>query len=164
MAHPDHITASNTIKSQCCAHPRMPPPLPRTPQLTAFHYSRTLPSSLKTPPLPTIPHPRVSSNPLPLRPAFHLTLTANTMPGKSVVRSWAKRRMRDALFQELRTQGWEPDGRAREGGMRDLKGFVRIFTLVPIVKATGGEVKSEAGRLVGRMLRMSEEGRRGGRG
>jgi len=87
------------------------------------------------------------------------------MPGKSVVRSWAKRRMRDALLQELRTRGWERDGRARDEGTRDLRGFVRIMTLAPIVRATGGEVQREAGRVVGRVLRMSEEAERGnGRG
>jgi len=69
--------------------------------------------------------------------------------------------MRDALFQELRTRGWGRDGRARVEGARDLKGFVRIFTLAPIVKATGGEVQREAGRVVGRMVRMSEEEGRG---
>jgi len=145
----------------------MPPPLPRTPQLTAIHYTRTLPSTLKAPPslrnLYQSSSPS-SNNPRPSRPSFHLTLTANTMPGKSVVRSWAKRRMRDALLQELRTRGWERDGRARDEGTRDLKGFVRIMTLAPIVKATGGEVQREAGRVVGRVVRMSEEGGRGGRG
>lgn len=72
--------------------------------------------------------------------------------------------MRDALFQELHARGWERDGRAREEGTRDLRGFVRIFTLAPIVRATGGEVKSEAGRVVGKVLKMSEEGGRGRKG
>lgn len=72
--------------------------------------------------------------------------------------------MRDALFQELHARGWGRDGRARDEGTRDLKGFVRIFTLAPIVRATGGEVKKEAGRVVGRVLKMSEERGRGGRG
>lgn len=73
--------------------------------------------------------------------------------------------MRDALFQELHTRGWGRDGRAKDDRTKDLRGFVRIMTLAPIVKASGGEVQREAGRVVGRVVRMSEEAGRGnGRG
>lgn len=151
------------------------------PQLTAIRFSRTVPSSVIPSHLPSSPAEPLQNPSLPFsnrflrqptatKPSFHLTITANTMPGKSVVRSWAKRRIRDTVLKELHASGWAKDGRWLEsmhrnrngrfkGPGRNLRGFVKVFTLPPILKASGDEVQTEARRLVGKMVWMCKDGR-----
>lgn len=105
------------------------------------------------------------------------------MPGKSAIRSWAKRRMRDAVIREFKQRGWGRDGRWKgvkvetpgenqlgEQGVNgvgritaaksDLRGLLRVFTLSPILRATGTEVQREARSAVENVMRkMGNENR-----
>lgn len=122
---------------------------------------------------------------------FRIHVTGNTMAAKSVLRNWAKRRMRDAIYAEAKSRGWDRDGRwmgraVREGSYkrlgvveesvmteeveeeeeqgkegRDLTGFLSVFTLRPILQATGEEVRGEARYQVGKVVDKMRIGKQG---
>ena len=96
------------------------------------------------------------------------TVTANTMRGKSVARTWAQRRLRVAIVKALESQGWDREGKVvtkvappegagldtgREKERRDLKGTLEVHTLTQILQATGEQVQREADLLVKIMAR-----------
>ena len=96
------------------------------------------------------------------------TVTANTMRGKSVARTWAQRRLRVAFVKALKSQGWDREGKVarkvapldgdglnagRENERGDLKGTLEVHTLTTILQATGEQVQREAELLVGIVAR-----------
>ena len=96
-------------------------------------------------------------------------VTANTMPGKSVIRHWAQRRLRTAVVKALERGGWDKSGRAKadlgaaagKGDRKDdLKGTLHVHVLAKILQATGEEVEREAETLVGIVRRKVENERK----
>lgn len=80
------------------------------------------------------------------------------MPGKSVVRHWAQRRLKTAVVKALERMGWDRNGQAKADlgadlGMgkrtRDLEGTLQVHVLPKILQATGEEVQREAETLIG---------------
>jgi hypothetical protein len=95
---------------------------------------------------------------------LHWTVAAPVDLSKSAfVRKTAARRVREAFQQELRREGWDPDGRRRLEGGAD--GNVRSFDLSGALKmglvkdafavtATSEEVKESVGTAVSTLLRL----------
>ena len=93
------------------------------------------------------------------------SVTANTMPGKSVIRHWAQRRLRAAVVKALEKGGWDKSGMAMANlgaaaGRDDLTGSLHIHALAKVLRATGEEVEWEALALVGIVSRKVENERK----
>ena len=93
------------------------------------------------------------------------SVTANTMPGKSVIRHWAQRRLRAAVVKALERGGWDKSGRAKASfgaaaGKDDLTGTLHVHALSKVLQATGKEVEREALALVGIVSRKVENERK----
>ncbi|KAF1997942.1 hypothetical protein P154DRAFT_440339 [Amniculicola lignicola CBS 123094] len=136
--------------------------LPRPNSLFAIHYSPKYRSwSGNAPP---IVRDRVEE-----RPQICLRLdftTGLSTAKKSTVRNWVKRRLRNAVFEELRLRGIEKDGRllstglcaqrqdalgmALREGKRDvyLKGTLRLYSTKEMVGAEYGVVREHTGKIV----------------
>ena len=72
--------------------------------------------------------------------------------------------MRDALTRELKAMGWSIDGRWQGEGeaKKDLIGLLNVFTLKPILMATGAEVENEARVILEKVTSYGDRGRRKG--
>ena len=97
------------------------------------------------------------------------SVTANTMPGKSVIRHWAQRRLKAALLRALNRGGWDRSGRVKADMVAaagktnvndDLKGTLQVHVLAKILQATGEEVQREAETLVSIVRRKVENERK----
>jgi hypothetical protein len=99
---------------------------------------------------------------------LHWTVAAPVDLSKSAfVRKTAARRVREAFQQELRREGWDPDGRRRaeggaDGNVRnfDLSGALRMGLVKDAfaVTATSEEVKESASSAVSTLLRLHGQG------
>ncbi len=97
-----------------------------------------------------------------------LMFTSNTMPGKKIVRSWARRRVVHAVTQELRMRGFDSRGRRVEtdstaedqqpgsAGKRPdlLVGTVDIEAMEHGVHLKFAEVQEQAAHVVERILKI----------
>jgi len=95
--------------------------------------------------------------------AVHVPVEVNK---KAIVRSWVKRRVREAFGAELKGRGWDLEGRVVQGGeaKEALKGAlcVRIGkeSAAEVLKASGEEVQRQCGLVLGRLVgQMKRKGR-----
>ena len=97
------------------------------------------------------------------------SITANTMPAKNVIRSWAERRLKVAVQKALKRTGWDRWGRVvpreqLEDGevervLDDMKGTLHVHTFKQVLQATGEELQREADELIGIVERKVEGSR-----
>ena len=100
----------------------------------------------------------------PIKEGLWLMTTGNYLSKKKkVVRSWAKRRMAQAVAQELRMRGFDEQGRAIgiDGGTRNdkgcskaLVGSVDIHVFEKSIDAGFTELRTQAGLLVEKILEI----------
>ena len=101
--------------------------------------------------------------------------TSNTMPGPKVVRGWARRRIAQALVEELKGRGFDRKGKklerkneeVREMGQEEendvpevLVGTVAIETLPRSLQVKYEEVQRQAGLMAEEILRICGRKRR----
>ena len=102
--------------------------------------------------------------------------TSNTMQGPKVVRSWARRRIAQALVEELKSKGYDRRGKRvesvgdirenskakEEGDMPEmLVGTVAIETLPKSLEVKYKEVQRQAGLIVKEILKTCDPRRKG---
>lgn len=94
---------------------------------------------------------------------WHATVGADLVKS-SCVRTWARRRLRNAVIEELRARGYDEKGILIRSGPqgsdmppqksldprlpRELKGSLRLHILPPLIPAKYVEVKAEAGKIL----------------
>jgi hypothetical protein len=97
---------------------------------------------------------------------WHVT-TAGDLSKSSCVRSWSRRRLRNAIVEELRLRGYDENGKLLktrstnviEGTTKaspvstyDIEGSLRLHALAPLIPAKFTDVKAEVGDLVDALL------------
>jgi hypothetical protein len=97
---------------------------------------------------------------------WHVT-TAGDLSKSSCVRSWSRRRLRNAIVEELRLRGYDDNGKllkTRSAGdvdgttqaspvnTCDIEGSLRLHALAPLIPAKFIDVKAEVGNLVDALL------------
>ena len=89
---------------------------------------------------------------------------------KAAVRNWAKRRVREAFQEELRSRGWSVDGQVLEGlghterrGVRKLGGALNLRVGQGVLGVDGEGVRGECGRVLERVV-LERERKRGSGG
>ncbi|KAL8638246.1 MAG: hypothetical protein Q9228_004589 [Teloschistes exilis] len=84
-----------------------------------------------------------------------LRVSANSLPGNSTVRSWAKRRVLRAFREELKIKGFGPNGISLVGGNKDVRGTMNVTVKQGAVTAEWGSVKAEVGKVLEAMVNMT---------
>jgi hypothetical protein len=97
---------------------------------------------------------------------WHVT-SAGDLSKSSCVRSWSRRRLRNAIVEELRLRGYDENGKLLKtrstGGVDDttkaspvstydIEGSLRLHALAPLIPAKFTDVKAEVGSLVDILL------------
>jgi hypothetical protein len=90
---------------------------------------------------------------------WHITTGAD-LSKSSCVRSWSRRRLRNAIVEELKAHGYDENGRlvkrkaSDSGGILttiatgDLKGSLRLHAQAPLIPAKYVDVKTEVGQVI----------------
>jgi hypothetical protein len=75
----------------------------------------------------------------------------------SCVRTWARRRLREAVIEELKVRGYDDNGLPLKGqNTTQLKGSLRLIVQTPIIPAKFAEVKAETGKLIDALVQGSK--------
>jgi hypothetical protein len=98
---------------------------------------------------------------------WHAT-TGVDLNKSSVVRAWARRRLRNAIKEELKRRGYDEHGKfvnlkaiqdeadlmnvLRAGKTLHLKGSLRLHVLAPLIPAKYADVCAETGHVIGAMV------------
>jgi hypothetical protein len=98
---------------------------------------------------------------------WHAT-TGVDLNKSSVVRAWARRRLRNAIKEELKRRGYDENGKfvnlkavqneadlmnvLRAGKTLDLKGSLRLHVQAPLIPAKYVDVCAETGHVIGAMV------------
>ncbi|KAL0639679.1 hypothetical protein Q9L58_001246 [Maublancomyces gigas] len=77
---------------------------------------------------------------------------------KAVVRNRSKRRVREATYQVLKENGYGRDGKAENGGKKDLVGTLAFFTTTETVLTPWEELKAEVRYGVGKWIVLRQRG------
>ncbi|KAF2848857.1 hypothetical protein T440DRAFT_400359 [Plenodomus tracheiphilus IPT5] len=107
---------------------------------------------------------------------WHVT-TSIDLSKSSCVRTWARRRLRDAVRHELTQRGYDETGSLvnaaavnnrpellavlRRGGSLDLKGSLRLHVLAPLIPAKYTVLCTEMGQLIDDMMQQFENKKSG---
>lgn len=76
-------------------------------------------------------------------------ISANGFAGKATVRRWARRRVREALREELKIRGVDFDGFAVESiEGKELKGTMELFVKKEAVAAEWTDIRAELGNVM----------------
>lgn len=90
---------------------------------------------------------------------WHVT-SGNDLSKSSCVRTWARRRLRQALLEELKVRGYNEKGKRKpeEIGKRtpDLKGSLRLHIQLPLVSAKFEDVKAEIRKVIDTMVQAAK--------
>ncbi len=77
-----------------------------------------------------------------------LRISANNIVAKVTVRRWAKRRVREALREELKARGLGLDGLGLDGRREEMKGTMEITVRQPAIGAAWADVQADVGRMM----------------
>jgi hypothetical protein len=91
---------------------------------------------------------------------WHVT-TGGDLSKSSCVRSWSRRRLRNAIVEELKAHGYDENGKfvkrkasdtrenlAATTLSNDLRGSLRLHALAPLIPAKYVDVKTEVGQII----------------
>ncbi|KAF2130926.1 hypothetical protein P153DRAFT_365551 [Dothidotthia symphoricarpi CBS 119687] len=91
---------------------------------------------------------------------WHAT-TGVDLSKSSCVRAWARRRLRNAVTEELKARGYDEKGKPLDGasvkGKSDLTGSLRLHAQLPLLPATYVDVKEEVGKVLDMLLEGAKE-------
>lgn len=86
---------------------------------------------------------------------WHAT-TGVDLAKSSCVRAWARRRLRNAVTEELKARGYDEKGKLLNAntikGKADLTGSLRLHVQLPLLPAKFVEVKEEVGKVLDALL------------
>lgn len=77
-----------------------------------------------------------------------LRISANSIGAKVTVRRWAKRRVREAVREELKVRGLGLDGLGLHGGKKQMRGTMEVTVRQPAIGAAWADIKADVGRLM----------------
>jgi hypothetical protein len=83
---------------------------------------------------------------------WHVTTGAD-LAKSSCVRSWARRRLRNAIVEELKARGFDENGKPIErngfvSGLGAIKGSLRLHVQTPLIPAKFVDVRAEVGNIL----------------
>ncbi|KAL8903852.1 MAG: hypothetical protein Q9207_003650 [Kuettlingeria erythrocarpa] len=77
-----------------------------------------------------------------------LRISANQIVANVTVRRWAKRRVREAVREELKVRGLGLDGLGLDGKREQLKGTMEVTVRQPAIGAAWADVQADVGRMM----------------
>lgn len=90
------------------------------------------------------------------RKGLWVRITANSIGGKTIVRRWAKRRVQQAVREELEARNFGMDGFGIEKPRKEIRGTMEVIVRQPTVGVRWEDLKSDIGRLVEAVVVMAE--------
>ncbi|KAI4186171.1 MAG: hypothetical protein LQ348_004262 [Seirophora lacunosa] len=91
-----------------------------------------------------------------IRRGLWLRISANSMGAKAMVRRWAKRRVQEAVREELEAKHFGMDGVRMKVPKKEVRGTMELSVRQPTVGAEWGDLKTEVRRLVEAVVHMAE--------
>lgn len=85
-----------------------------------------------------------------------IRVSANGIGGKATVRRWAKRRVQQAVKEELEKKHLNMYGIGLNGQRKEVKGTMEVTVRQPTVGAEWGDVKAQVRRLVEAVVDRAE--------
>ncbi|KAL8773521.1 MAG: hypothetical protein Q9209_001625 [Squamulea sp. 1 TL-2023] len=86
-----------------------------------------------------------------------IRVSANGFASKATVRRWVRRRVREAMREELKARGVDFDGMTVEDIRgRELRGTMELFVKKEAVAAEWKDVRAELGKVVEAVVAMAE--------
>ncbi|KAL8648803.1 MAG: hypothetical protein Q9210_004777 [Variospora velana] len=90
------------------------------------------------------------------RNGLWVRISANSIGGKAIVRRWAKRRVQEAVKEELKARHFGMHGVGIKAPKKEVRGTMEVFVRQPTVGAEWGDLKTEVRRLVDAVVYMAE--------
>ncbi|KAL8973694.1 MAG: hypothetical protein Q9197_002066 [Variospora fuerteventurae] len=90
------------------------------------------------------------------RKGLWVRISANSIGSKAIVRRWAKRRVQEAIREELKARHFGMHGIGIKAPKKEVRGTMEVFVRQPTVAAEWGDLRTEVRRLMDAVVYMAE--------